>query len=70
MRLEFRGVVAAMLCLTLLAATASAQEKGKGKKKSEAAKVELKDVPPAVSDAAKKELPNANWTSAEKTTAK
>jgi hypothetical protein len=69
----FRHAVAAMLCLTLLAATAVAQDTDKTKrqkKRAEATKVELKDVPPAVAEAAKKELPNATWSSAEKTSAK
>ena len=72
MRFGFRSVVAATLCLTMLAATASAQDatKGKGKGKREATTVELKDVPAAVTDAAKKELPNATWASAEKMSAK
>ena len=62
-------LVAALVSVSLLAAlagTATAGDGQKGKKKEAGAKVEIKDLPAAVTDAAKKELPNANWTSAEK----
>ncbi len=74
MRIRCSGVFLTLLSLTLLAATARAGDdlqKGQGKgKRAEGEKVEMKDVPAAVTDAAKKELPNASFTAAEKRTAK
>jgi hypothetical protein len=67
MRLTSCAFVLTGLSLILFASSANAQEPGKGKKKrAEAEKVEIKDVPAAVADAAKKELPNAQFTSAQK----
>src|SRR5262245_37786220 len=66
MRTSFCASVLCALSLLLMTPHANAQDtKGKGKKR-EAEKVEMKDVPPAVVDAAKKELPNASFTAAQK----
>jgi hypothetical protein len=68
--------VSTLLGIVLLASAAWADKPGDkpgqdGKKKQQAGeKVELKDLPPAVIEAAKKEAPNANWSSAEKRLAK
>lgn len=74
MRFRSSGLVLTFVSLALLAATARAgddPQKGQGKgKRAEGEKVEMKDVPAAVTDAAKKELPNASFTAAEKRTAK
>ena len=71
MRIRTVDVVAALLCLGLLSLTthramAGDDDKGDKQKQKAAEKVEIKDLPTAVTDAAKKELPNANWTSAAK----
>lgn len=73
MHFRTSGLVLTLLSLTLLAATARAgddPQKGQKGKRAEGEKVEMKDVPAAVTDAAKKELPNASFTAAEKRTAK
>jgi hypothetical protein len=70
MRFRLSAVACTILSLLLFATSASAQDKGKGKKRDEGDKVEMKDVPAAVTDAAKKELPNATFTAANKRTQK
>lgn len=75
MRVRTIDLVAALVSVSLFAAlsgTATADDGAKGgKKKKEAGeKVEIKDLPNAVTDAAKKELPNANWTGAQKVATK
>ena len=74
MRRRLSGLVVGLLSFALLAATAPTADdaqKGQGKgKRAEAEKVEMKDVPAAVTDSAKKELPNASFTTAEKHAAK
>jgi hypothetical protein len=60
------SIVLSALTLVLFVSQANAQDaKGKGKKR-EAEKVEMKDIPATVVAAAKKEMPNATFTSAEK----
>ena len=72
MRVRLSVVLAALIAFAFVAATAFAAGDGTkgdkaGKKKlGEGEKVEIKDVPTAVNDAAKKELPHASFTSAEK----
>ena len=70
MRVRTIDVMAALMSLSLFVVTtqgAMAGDGGKAKKKDAAGeKVEIKDLPSPVTDAAKKEAPNANWTSAEK----
>ena len=74
MRVRVTGLLVAIVSFALVAATAFAGDdtakQDKGKKRAAGEKVEMKDIPSAVTDAAKKELPNANWTSAEKVSAK
>jgi hypothetical protein len=73
MRVRLSGLVLTVVSLALLAATARAgddAQKGQKGKRAEGEKVEMKDVPSAVTDAAKKELPNATFSAAEKRTAK
>jgi hypothetical protein len=69
MQVRLGAIIVSGLSLLLFAASAHAQDtpKGKGKgKRAEAEKVEIKDVPASVTEAAKKELPNATFASAEK----
>jgi hypothetical protein len=72
MQVRTLGVVAALMgILSLAGAQASRaecgpQDKGKKKRQETGTKVEIKDLPAAVSEAAKKEAPSANWTSAAK----
>ena len=76
MRVRISGFVVALIGFALIAATTLAADetqkgvKGGKKKESAGEKVELKDVPAAVTDAAKKEAPSANFTAAEKHSAK
>ena len=64
--MRFRVIVLSALSIMLMVSQANAQgAKGKGKKR-EAEKVEMKDVPVAVIEAAKKEMPTANFTAAQK----
>jgi hypothetical protein len=72
MRIRLSGVTLTFVSLALLAAAQAADdaEKAQKGKRAEGEKVEMKDVPSAVTDAAKKELPNASFTAAEKRTAK
>src|SRR5262245_9861157 len=64
--MRFIAVVLSALTFVLFVSQANAQDaKGKGKKR-EAEKVEMKDVPATVVEDAKKEMPNATFTSVEK----
>ena len=71
MRVPTSHVIAALMGLSLFVATtqgamAGGGGKGDKKKQAEGEKVDIKDLPSPVTDAAKKEVPNANWTSAQK----
>ena len=73
MRFRLSGLFLTVLSLALLAGMARAagdNQKGQKGKRAEGEKVEMKDVPAAVTDAAKKELPNATFATAEKRSAK
>lgn len=65
MRLRITAFVAALVGFAFLASTSYAGDGDKQKKK-EGEKVEMKDVPKAVTDAAKKKYPEATFSSAEK----
>lgn len=76
MRLRMIGLLAALTSMTwLAAATYGADEAGRGGKGGKrnqlaAEKVDINSLPPAVVEAAKKEVPNAALTSAERHMAK
>lgn len=70
MRVRMLGVMAALVSIGLIVGAAWAGDDGgkgdKKKKRGTGEKVELKDLPSAVTAAAEKKAPKATWTSAEK----
>lgn len=67
MRLSLATIIASSLCLMVFAGTASAQDAKKGKgKKTEPEKMELKDLPPTVAEAAKRDMPSVKFTTVQK----